>query len=244
MNILLHKKDPKTIWSKASEFLIKSLKDHENEKIFLLLSGGSAVKLYERIAKYELRSTNLAFAQVDERFQPESKEDINAYQIEKTGLWKVCGEKNIPYYLVPQEGTLEQAAGKYNSTLKDLFEHFPYKIGVLGIGEDCHIAGLIPRYKASWNKDKLVAGYEIDHGQSSAKAELCHRNFRKRISVTPRVLEKLDRAIVVALGEKKKWAIENALSEANIDNLNKYPAAILQKIKKVDLFTDVKIPYV
>lgn len=248
-NITIHTEKSELIWDKASEFLINWLRLYHNigQKTLLLLSGGSVTRLYSDLAQFintsDLNFDFLAIGQVDERFKPEqpggfkSTKEINAEFIRETGLWQVCQKKNIPYNFPHQEGTLEEAAKKYNKQLSDLFEHFPYKIGVLGIGEDSHTAGLLPGYERVWNIDKYIIGYNL--GQNNPRGLFCQHKFKQRISVTPRALRQLDHTIVVAVGEKKKEAIDNVINPLNIDNFDKYPAAILQKIKKVDLFTDI-----
>lgn len=234
----IHSYTPDLVFQKASEFLINWLKLYHNihQKTLFLLSGGSVVKIHSDLAKFinnsKLNFDFLAFAQVDERkfniqHSTFNREDINAYQIEKSGLWEVCKKKNIPYDLISQEGTLEQAAKKYNRRLQEFFEHFTYKIGVLGIGEDAHTAGLLPGYETSWNVNSQVVGYELEG------------LFRQRITITPKALLQLDQAIVMAAGGKKKEAIKIAVNPSNIDNIDKYPAALLQKINRVDLFTDI-----
>lgn len=234
--ITIHNKDSENIYPNAAELLIKSLKSHQKEKILILLSGGSVVKVY-KVMSYELSvisSEKMAIAQVDERFfgkeqRTENKKQINADQIGRVGLWEMCRKRKIPYYLVSQEGKLTESAEEYDQTISKLFKEYTYKIAVLGIGEDGHTAGLLPGYEKAWNTDKLVTGYE-NNGE-----------FRQRISLTPDALSQLDYGIVVAIGEKKRRAIETALDPINQKYLDKYPAAILQKMKEVDLFTDIKL---
>lgn len=233
----IHSLSADQISSKASEFLIDCLKRNKDKRTLLFLSGGSAVKIYRRITNCELRIKNLAIALVDERFRPGksfnsqhltfNKEETNAYQIEKTRLWKACRKNNIPYYSISQEGALEEAARKYNIQIEKLFKEYDYKMAVLGIGKDSHTAGLLPGYLSLWNTDKLVVGYKNDG------------KYAVRISLTPKALQMLDQALVVALGDKKKQAIKNALNPLNLNKLDKYPAVLLQKIKKVDLFTSM-----
>ncbi len=252
-NIKIHNESVEKIWHKASEFLINWIHLYHNitQKTLLLLSGGSCVNIYKELAKFlstsELDFDYLAIAQVDERFQPKqitdnrqqtTKNDINAEVIKETGLWEICSKRNIPYYLVSQEGILEQSAEQYNKIIEKLFKEYVYKVAILGIGEDGHTAGLLPGYEKVWNKDKLVVGYEVDSGQNSARAEFCQKNFKERISLTPKALQQLDQAIIVAVGEKKKRAIIKAFNERNSNKMNEIPAVLIQKIPKVDLFTD------
>lgn len=253
--ICLHTLKGSDIWQKSSDCLLELLGTYKKNKVLLLLSGGSVVNLYKKLAEYlqsvDIKENSLVFAQVDERFQPGSNnpiiklsnnqvsnENINSIQIGKTGLWEACRKKNIPYYLIPQEGTLDEAANNYNETLKNLFEHFSYKIGVLGIGEDGHTAGLLPGFEKFWNTQKYVVGYEL--GQNNPRGLSGQQNLRQRITVTPKALWQLDHAIIVAGGEKKREALEK-IKDMRIKDMNKYPAVILRKIKKVDLFTDILI---
>ncbi len=216
----------KKIYSQAGNKLIKVISQSlcEQRKILLFLSGGSSVFLYEYLYDYLchpefISGSLLSIAQADERLQPENRDDINAEAIESAGF-------RVPYYIVSQDGSLSEAARGYNSKISKLMEWADYKMVILGIGEDCHTAGLIPGYEKNWNTDSYVAGYNLKHGK-----------FRKRITITPKLMEKFDYALVVAKGAKKKDAIKNALKKENLQNLNKYPAAVVQKIKDVDLFT-------
>ena len=59
--------------------------------------------------------------------------------------------------------------------------------------------------------------------------------------MTPKALSELDYALVVAVGEKKRWAITNAFKKDNSEDLDRYPAALLQNIKLVEMFTNIKI---
>ena len=224
----------KKIYSQAGNKLIRVISQSlcEQRKILLFLSGGSNANLYGYLAGYlnHYELPLLSIAQIDERFQPNQALEINAEQIRKTGLWKVCGEKGIPYYIISQKGSVETASKEYSKTIENLWEKFDYIIAVLGIGEDCHTAGLIPGYEKNWNTDSYIAGYNLKHGK-----------FRKRITITPKLMEKFDYALIVARGAKKKDAIKDALKKENLQNLNKYPAVIIQKIKEVDILTDIPV---
>lgn len=242
----LHNLSEAIIWIKAGEFLAGLLQQHSQEKVLLMLSGGSSVRLYSSI-KYQvsgIRYNNLVLGQIDERFQPGktfsiqhltyNKKQTNSYQIDKTGLWEWCKEKGIPCHLISQEGTLDSSADEYNRTMEKLFNECTYKIAVLGIGEDGHTAGLLPHYRSLWDIKKYVAGYE-NVGK-----------FPKRISITPYGLKQLDQAVVVASGEKKLSVINQITNyESRITNqvnqknaLDDFPAKILNEIPRVDIFSE------
>lgn len=210
------------VFEKAGKKLTEQIKlaISDGKKTLLFLSGGSSVNLYTCLSPV---SKLLDIAQIDERFQPESRGDINSEAILRVGF-------RGPFYIVSQEGLVEKAAEEYSRTIEALWKKCDYKIAVLGIGKDCHTAGLIPGYEKEWNVDRYVVGYSLSQNK-----------FRQRITVTPKMLKQLDYALVVAMGEKKKKAIQNALKKDNLQHLNKYPAAIIQKIKKMDLFTDIPV---
>lgn len=223
-------------FANASNHLISVIrKSLEDDKTLVLLSGGSAVGIYHGLVEElggKIPVSNLYFAQVDERYFGEtqiSNIQINAEKIGETGLWKVCEEMDIPYFLVSQETTFEESVKEYDQTISKLFKEYRSVIGVFGIGEDGHTAGLLPHYGKFWNINNYVAGYE-NKG-----------TYTKRISLTPMAISKIRQGVVVAAGEKKKTVIGNLLNINFADNLNKFPAAILRKIKTTDLFTDQKL---
>ncbi len=226
INTHLYKSE--SLWQEAAKFLTKQIVP--DKKMVLLLSGGSSTKIYPALGEYlQKGSYQIALAQVDERFQPESQESVNSYDIGRTNLWKVCDERKIPYFLVSQEKTLAEASSQYNEILNRLFRDYPLKIAVLGIGPDGHTAGLLPGYEKVWNTNQYVVGY-----QNSGL-------YPKRISITPKAIKELDYGLVIAVGEAKKEPIKKALAGKNVKDLNRCPASILRQIKRADLFTDVKI---
>ncbi len=235
--IILHKHKTGEVYQKASELLINYIKLYHNitQETLLLLSGGSAVELYKSLTEFikesDLDWKFLRIAQVDERFFGTfNNDDINAHQVEKTGLWEVCKKKKIPYLLISQEGTLSDSTKEYNKNLEKLFKECVYKIAVLGIGDDGHTAGLLPGYKRVWNTANLVAGYK-NLGR-----------FNQRITITPKAIRMLDQVIVMAVGEKKRNPIKhltfNIKQTTEEMKMDEFPAIILRVIPQVDRFVD------
>ena len=156
INLFHESKD--LIWQRAYKRLIGKLE--KQEKSLVLLSGGSVTAFYPMLADYiRFQKPNMALGQVDERFQPLYIEDQNGKVIANTGLFDAFEKGKSPVFLVSQEGVLERAALEYDTVLKKLFEEYPYKTAILGIGEDGHTAGFLPGYESEWNKDRLVVGY-------------------------------------------------------------------------------------
>lgn len=222
------------IWQKAANMLLDKIieADSVHGKSLILLSGGSTKIIYSILAgklkKYPLHANRLAFAQVDERFQPGNRDDINAYQIKKTGLPAVLKEKNISFYPISQKGSLENASREYDKTINKLFSGFEYKMAVLGLGKDGHTAGLLPANQVFWDSHNLVAGYE-NRG-----------HFQKRISLTPKAIKMLDYALVAVSGEAKEANLIKILKAEETD-VDKIPGIILMQIQKADLITDLEV---
>lgn len=265
-SIRVHQYPETNLWGKSSSFLTGYLERlvRQDESVLVFLSGGSVVRMYPAIG-HQLSvissrlsvSKKIAFAQVDERFQPNQlseirnqlsvKNEINAYQIEQTGLWKACDELGIPYYLISQKGSLKSATDSYSKETSLLWERYEKKIGILGIGEDGHTAGLLPGYRDLWDterrKNKGNTGDKGNKGDSGGLV-VGYRNegtFPQRISLTLAAIRMLDAAVVVATGENKKQALQSIVNPANKESINTYPGVILQDIPHVDLFTDQTI---
>ena len=219
------------IWQRAADLLFEKInkENGKGKKIFLLLSGGSALSIYQELANkiqnIEIRPGNVAIGQLDERFRPDSETDINSLAIEKTGLIEILKNKEVPFYKIPQTGTFREAAFNYDKLLTKLFLSFDYKMAVLGIGKDGHIAGLLRSYKNEWDKDRMVVGYE-NRGE-----------YKWRISITPGVFRILDYGIVAVSGVEKKEMAARIL-ENESEDVNNLPGILIHKIKEVDLLKD------
>ena len=104
----------------------------------------------------------------------------------------------------------------------------------MGIGLAGHTAGIMPSPKDSKmfaqlfeNKDKWVVGYNA--GQKN--------NFPMRITVSISFLcTMVEKAFVYVSGESKKGILNTIL---NSNNTVDHPASVVNKMKLVELFTDI-----
>ena len=230
--INIQKINSQEIWHEAATLLFKKLQfaGNEGKRSLLLLSGGSAISIYqilsELIDKGNIRSDSLAVGQIDERFQPENENDINAGQIDSSKLTEILQKKQIPFYQIPQTGNLRETSFNYDKLLKKLFKTYDYHLAVLGIGQDGHTAGLLRGYRMEWDKDRMVAGFE-NRGE-----------FKQRITITPKVFGMLDYALVAVLGLEKKAVVEKIINQESGD-INNLPGLLIHKIKEVDLESNI-----
>ena len=127
------------IWQDAADCLLSKLKktNIRKKRCLLLLSGGSSVNIYSRLAEYikrsQFNSENLAVGQVDERIRPDKQEEINFEMIKESGIVSVLTGKNIPFYRIPQENSLPESADFYSAQLSKLFNQYDFHMAVLGI---------------------------------------------------------------------------------------------------------------
>lgn len=206
-------------------FFIDLFDKQKTQKKIIFLSAGSWLQLYEELSKEIIpfgKDISISFAQVDERFQPENIDDVNAETIAKTGILE-NGSKTI---FISKNGTLEQSTKEYEKNISHFFGNDSYKIVLLGVGEDGHTAGLLPGYQHAWDKDQLVVGYK-NNGK-----------FPQRITLTPKALRLMDESIIYAVGEKKRPVINILLGLNERKNLGEFPTGILKEMKNVHLFTD------
>ncbi len=153
-----------------SEFIAsKILKQLEQgKKVLWLIPGGSAEKVallsIETISRHP--HENLTVSLTDERLGKVGHQDSN---------WR---EWNLPEAkLIPVLGT-----GNWLKVLAREIENNDYKIGLFGIGEDGHTAGLLP--------EKSVSKW-------------------KRVSITPELIKKLDEAVLYAEGKNKQPILDS-----------------------------------
>lgn len=225
MNIITTKTKEEGI-QKANEIL-----SHEiNGQTVLFLSGGSTPKpLYEKIAKDRLLKVG-AVGVVDERYGEEFHENSNEKMIKDTGLLNFLDTKNIPFYKILKGKDIKETSKDYDETLRFLFFHFKKTIGILGVGEDGHIAGLPPGIQN--------LRFKIQNEEMAVWLENFPGEHKQRITMSYRALSMLDLIIVLVFGKEKKKTLQKMLKE---DSIEEVPARFLTQKKiseKTILITD------
>ena len=205
------------------EALYKRIADelHAHKRVLWLLSGGSniplSVSIMNKLPAEDL--DYLAIALCDERYGTYDHQDSNLHQLLKAGF-QARGALTIPI-LVASGASLEETKGQYERLIDFAFSRSKVVIAQLGIGEDGHIAGILPNSDATKSKDMTVA-YKSEPFT--------------RISLGFEGLKDVDTAFVFAFGKNKRAALVN-LRDKKL-SLNKQPAQILKKIPEVYLYND------
>jgi 6-phosphogluconolactonase/glucosamine-6-phosphate isomerase/deaminase len=204
--------------------ILKQLK--LGKQVLFFVTGGSSIAVGAKVSEF-LRNNgeqdlikNFTIMMTDERYGPLDHKDSNWYQLMQKGF-SLPDAKLIP---ILDGGDRVSTTLKFNTNLsQELIDdkEARYKIGLFGIGADGHTSGILPESGAVDSPD-LAYGYDT-------------LTF-SRITITPKVIEQLDEAVVWVQGEEK-WGVVKDLLEKNIEII-KQPAQILKKVLKLTIFTD------
>lgn len=207
----------------AADFVVTSILNQlkSGKRVLLFLAGGSSIPVAVKVAEI-LRGyshQNLTVTLTDERYGPIDHFNSNYFQLLEKGF-SLPEAKLIPI-LIDEDCNI--TTEKFNAILKEELKSADYKIGLFGVGIDGHTAGILPKSGAVQCQD-LVCSYDTP--------------VFSRITITPKIIEKLDEAIVWAQGAEKWEVLKNLGKEIDI---NLMPAQILKKVPLLTVFTDYKI---
>lgn len=209
------------------DFAKKLLYEKADFDTVLFLCGGRTPKpLYTSLAREEKLKIG-AIAMLDERYSFHQQYS-NEVMIKESGLVGFAEKKSIGFYPILKYGVGRiDTAKQYDKTVRDLFNSFPKRIGVFGIGVDGHIAGL----PAGFAKESEDYAQEYDNFPIDPN---------ERITLSLKAISQLDWVIVLAFGEEKLVALRKMFEKGSVKQI---PARFLdQKLsKKTILITDQKL---
>ena len=190
------------------------------KNVLWFATGGSSIPVQVLASKKINRefSNKLTITLTDERYGSVGHKDSNLSKMLELGF-EIPGAKLIPF--LNDEGFIETAKN-LSQTLNEEIKKADYKIGMFGIGEDGHTAGILP-YSDAIKTSDLICAYKTP--------------IFDRITITPQVISILDEAIVYGMGENK-WPILEKLQEDI--SLGEDPSQILKKVPLLTIFTDYK----
>lgn len=233
-----------SVQADAASFLTEKLDLALNDgPVFLLISGGSAIAMYDELLTQLLQRRSsldtLTVSMFDERFGLPQHIDSNEFQLEKMGLLarlQQAGATWVPY-LTTTTTTGEATAVEVNEKFATVLAAKPHLIIFAGLGDDGHTAGLLPAADPTVSKHLFesqtwVVYYDVPSDSDNP--------FRHRITATPQLIAQADEVYVYATGEKKRAALEKVL--ANTDPVNQCPAISLNQAKTpCTVLTDISI---
>lgn len=191
------------------------------ERVLWIVTGGSNIPLVARVMKKvsDADSLKLAILLTDERFGPVESPDSNLQQLYEANF------KSRQATVVPvlRSGVSPEDTTKlYAEAAQTAFEAADYSIGLFGMGEDGHIAGILPGSPAV----KITKNWAINYEAGKFL----------RLTLTPFAFSHLSEAIIVVLGNaKKRPALENLQKRLSID---KQPAQLLKKVPYLTVLND------
>lgn len=191
--------------------------------VLWLVCGGSNINTEVAIMKQIRRAGQnvdaLTILPMDERFGPSGHADSNYQQLLDAGFdpglaaWYDVLAKNLP---------LSDTVDYYTHLTENAFASVNTVVGVFGMGDDGHTAGVKPDSTALHDPAAMVVGYNSPPFV--------------RLTLTPRELIKTNYAFVLAYGDEKTAALKRL--QANNEPIEKLPARLLYDIPDVQVFND------
>ncbi len=193
----------------------------KGQHVLWLVSGGSnlpfSVQIMSNIPS-NLRH-NLSVSLADERYGKVGHEASNWAQL----MWAGFSSDKVKLLPVLREDLdFEQTIANYNDMLTRAFKDNDVAIAQLGIGDDGHIAGILPGSPAIAETDDLVTGY-----QSTPYL---------RLTLTFAGLRRIDAAYAFAFGDNKNQAL-TSLQDRSIPP-KQQPAQILKQLPEAHVYSD------
>jgi len=197
---------------------ILNTKLDQGQSVLWLVSGGSAILLEVEIAKRIRNGAKLVVTLIDERFGPVGHLDSNWQKLIEAGF-NIKEAKLLP--VLVGHG-IEQTAIDFEQILKNELNLAQYKLGIFGIGEDGHTAGILPGSQA------IESTFLLCHYQSQTY---------HRITLTPSAIKMLDEAVLFAVGENKKLILEKFETDVSLEEM---PAQILKELPLLTIINKVE----
>lgn len=189
-------------------------------KVLWLVSGGSNIAISVAIMYVltDALTRNLTVMLIDERYGPVGHDDSNMQGLKVAGF-DAKHAKIVD--ILEDSNDLEATRSAYDERARLAFSEAEIIIGQLGIGNDGHIAGILPQSPATESVE-FVAAYTTE--------------IYDRLTLTSHALKRLAAAYVYAFGADKP-----ATLRALRDDMLPYaqqPAQILKELPEVYIFND------
>jgi len=209
----------------AAQYFEQLLLEYKDVPVLLLFSGGSALNFLPLLVQVEHARATIGV--LDERWSQDSK--INNFaQLSQ---------------VLPFTGAVIDTRPRPNESLTDLATRFGVELWrwrqlnpegkiiiTQGIGPDGHTAGIIPPINVQQFMREWAVGYQLDSDLNP---------YTDRVTTSFNFLKEVDHSLLYAVGPEKKAPLEHAL-RPDMD-LRLCPAAIIQQMPDVQIFTDQEV---
>lgn len=198
-----------------------------NSDGIMLAGGRTPLEIYRRTAEEGLSTRGHLFLS-DERYVPVTDPQSNYGTI--SPFFPNLGK-------VPTELPIDQTAKAFHETLKRI-QSVP--LGLLGLGTDGHTASLFNLKDAALRDERLAIPVKVEEASSlfMQRQDAAATFSNQRISVTPTLLHRVEKILILATGEDKKAMIQTLLEKPET-----IPAGVaLAGHPNVEIWTDQNIP--
>jgi 6-phosphogluconolactonase/glucosamine-6-phosphate isomerase/deaminase len=224
----------------AADTLNGLLTEIEGKDVLLLISGGSAMGLVERLHPH-LVTLKHTVSVLDERYTNDEAAS-NFTALTRTSFYKIASDGNVlSIDPRPQDmETLQETAKRFDLALKHW--HITHQDGIviatMGIGEDGHTSGVLPMPE---DKERFTELFLSEHKCAVGYRTTPEKNpYTDRVTTTLSYMRRhIDHAVVYATGAAKRDTLKQVLNSE--DGLAEMPARIIHKLPDARLFTDQKL---
>jgi len=204
----------------AATIIAQAISAHLNQHrtVLWLVSGGSAIDVAVTARKQLTGNLNhLTVMLMDERYGPPGHPESNWQKLLDAGF----DMNGLHSYPTLTGKDMDKTTQDFSEAFSQAVQQASFTIGLFGIGPDGHTAGILPESPAV-SSQKIVAAYNGPDFQ--------------RITIAPAAFTEIDEALVYAMGEQKRAALEDLHTEKPI---SEQPAQLLKRIPSVTIFNNL-----
>lgn len=187
------------------------------------VSGGSNIKLSVAVMDrldHDL-TNNLTVALADERYGNYDHPDSNWFQLRSAGFDKKNAQ--VLEVLKPETVSLDETVNRYAAELETILEDANEVVGQFGMGNDGHIAGILPGTPAADESlSALVTGYTSEP--------------YTRITLTFSGIRRINSGFLAAFGAEKHDQLDKLVNQEL--PLSVQPAQIIRQLREAYVYND------
>lgn len=214
----------------------------QKQQVLLLWSGGSVQTIAKQLCVFLSQFDDLSWLHmslIDERYGEPSHPDSNELLIRETGIVDLIESKGGHWQPILTGKTMAEETERISKYFSSHQEKTI--IGVFGVGEDGHTAGMLPIFDNQEQFDQL---FQPDTKQPYSSLDLEQLNstypnpYKKRITLNILGIQLVTHKIVFAIGDKKREVLRQIQDQST--SIFQCPAKLLDQ-PGTHLFTDQRV---
>lgn len=219
----------------AGKYISDLLAVHHGKPTLLMVAGGSSKSVLDYINP-EYLGSHITITVTDERFTDDLDEN-NFSALQATSFYNdlVSVDAFCIDTQIYGEETISGHSERFEKNINDWRKEFPdgIIIALYGIGQDGHVAGIIPNvmsdieFKKHFDGDRLIT--HLDAGTKDKRS--------LRVTSTFPLMRIVDYPVFYVTGESKRTGLKKALAKDG--HMNMIPARIIHEMKPSFVFTDI-----